>query len=117
MFAGAATAVGGVGATLALVDSGSPLRGPLTLFFLLAAPASAVAAALRGLDPFARALAAVAGACAVNMLVTQGMLAVHRWSVHGGIAAVTAISALLFLLAAVRPPRDRTPPPPHRRAE
>ena len=97
LLAGAATAVGGFGALLALVDSGSPLRGPLTLFFLLAAPATAIGAALRGLEPFGRTLAAVAGAIVLNMLVAQGMLAVHRWSVRGGIIAVTVISFLLLL--------------------
>ncbi|NDZ90526.1 hypothetical protein G3I23_34170, partial [Streptomyces sp. SID10115] len=35
LLAGAAVAVGGVGAVLALVDLGSPLRAPFTLFFLL----------------------------------------------------------------------------------
>ena len=108
LLAGAATAVGGLGAVLALVDSGSPLRGPFTLFFLLAKPAGAIAAALRGLDPFGRTVAAVAGAVVVDMLVAQGMLAVHRWSVLGGIAAVTAISALILLLAVVRRLRGRT---------
>ncbi|MCF1595668.1 hypothetical protein [Streptomyces muensis] len=108
LLAGAATAVGGLGAVLALVDSGSPLRGPFTLFFLLAMPAAAIAAALRGLDPFGRTVAAVAGAVVVDMLVAQGMLAVHRWSVLGGIAAVTAISALILLLAVVRRLRGRT---------
>ena len=108
LLAGAATAVGAVGAVLALVDSGSPLRGPFTLFFLLAAPAAAIAAALRGLEPFGRTVAAVAGAVVVNMLVTQGMLAVHRWSVRGGIVAVTAISALILLLVLVRRLRGRT---------
>jgi len=97
LLAGAATAVGGFGALLALVDSDSPLRGPLTLFFLLAAPATAIGAALRGLEPFGRTLAAVAGAIVLNMLVAQGMLAVHRWSVRGGIIAVTVISFLLLL--------------------
>jgi len=97
LFAGAATAVGGFGALLALVDSDSPLRGPLTLFFLLAAPATAIAAALRGLEPFGRILAAVAGSVVLNMLVAQGMLAVHSWSVRSGIIAVTVISLLLLL--------------------
>lgn len=108
LLAGAATAVGGFGAVLALVDSGSPLRGPFTLFFLLAAPAAAIAAALRGLDPFGRTVAAASGAVVVNMLVAQGMLAVHRWSVRGGIVAVTAISALILLLVLVRRLRGRT---------
>ncbi|GCB50644.1 hypothetical protein SNL152K_7989 [Streptomyces sp. NL15-2K] len=93
---------------LALVDSDSPLRGPLTLFFLLAAPAAGIAAALRGLEPFGRTVAAVAGSVVVNMVVAQGMLAVHRWSVRGGIVAVTAISALVLLLVLVRRPRGRT---------
>ncbi|MFJ9819776.1 hypothetical protein ACIRU3_31845 [Streptomyces sp. NPDC101151] len=97
LLAGAATAVGAVGALLALTDTGSPLRGPSTLFFLLAAPAVAIGAALRGLDPFGRALTSLAGAVVVNMLVAQGMLAVHRWSVRGGVVAVTALSLLLLL--------------------
>ncbi|WP_369245495.1 hypothetical protein [Streptomyces sp. R41] len=108
LLAGAATVVGVVGAVLALADVDSPLRGPFTLFFLLAAPSVAIAAALRGLEPFSRILASVAGAVAVNMLVAQGMLAVHRWSVRGGIAAVTAISSLILLLVLVRRMRGRT---------
>jgi hypothetical protein len=98
LLAGAAVTVGGVGAILALADSDSPLRGPFTLFFLLAAPAVAIAAALRGLDIFGRVLASIAGAVVVDMLVAQGMLAVHRWSVRGGIVAVTVLSAVIFLL-------------------
>jgi uncharacterized membrane protein len=108
LLAGAATAVGGCGALLALADSDSPLRAPLTLFFLLAAPAAAIAAALRGLDPFGRLLAAVAGSVVLNMLVAQGMLATHRWSVRGGIVAVTALSALILVLVSVRRLRGRT---------
>ncbi|MGW3506820.1 hypothetical protein [Streptomyces sp. NPDC000994] len=108
LLAGAATAVGGIGALLALTGSDSPLRGPLTLFFLLAAPAAAIAAALRGLDPFGRVLASVAGAVVLDMLVAQGMLAVHRWSVSGGLLAVTAFSSLVLLLVLVRRQRGRT---------
>lgn len=108
LLAGAATAVGGFGAILALVGSDSPLRGPFTLFFLLTAPAVAIAAALRGLEPLGRVLAALAGSVVVNMLVAQGMLATHRWSWRGGIVAVTAISSLLLLLVWVRRRRGRT---------
>ncbi|MFB7736918.1 hypothetical protein ACFC08_21510 [Streptomyces sp. NPDC056112] len=108
LLAGAATAVGGIGALLALTGSNSPLRGPLTLFFLLAAPAAAIAAALRGLDPFGRVLVSVAGAVVLDMLVAQGMLAVHRWSVSGGLLAVTAFSSLVLLLVLVRRQRGRT---------
>ncbi|WEO98337.1 hypothetical protein A6P39_032260 [Streptomyces sp. FXJ1.172] len=102
LLAGAATAVAGAGALLALLGSASPLRGPCTLFFLLAAPAAAVGTALRGLDPFGRALTALAGAVVLNMLVAQGMLAVHRWSVRGGVIAVTALSLLLLGSVLVR---------------
>ncbi len=108
LLAGAAVVVAGIGAILALSDADSPLRGPFTLFFLLAAPATAVGAALRGLDPFARTVVSVAGAIAIDLLVAQGMLAVHRWSVHGGIIAVTVISSLVLLLVPVRRRRRRT---------
>ncbi|MCX5335302.1 MULTISPECIES: hypothetical protein [unclassified Streptomyces] len=109
LLAGAATAVGGFGAILALVGSDSPLRGPFTLFFLLMAPAVAIAAALRGLEPLGRVLTALAGSVVVNMLVAQGMLATHRWSWRGGIVAVTAISSILLLLVWVRRRGGRTP--------
>ncbi|MCZ0989990.1 hypothetical protein O1M54_38240 [Streptomyces diastatochromogenes] len=102
LLAGAATAIGTVGALLALTDADSPLRGPCTLFFLLAAPAVAIRAELRGLDRFGRALTALAGAVVLDMLVAQGMLAVHRWSVRGGVVAVTALSLLLLLLVVGR---------------
>ncbi|MEW2300968.1 hypothetical protein AB0958_13500 [Streptomyces sp. NPDC006655] len=103
MLAGAATAVAASGALLALTDSGSPLRAPLVLLFLIAAPAAAITLGLRGLDPFARALTALAGAVALDMLVAQGMLATHRWSWRGGIVAVAVISLLLLLLVRLRP--------------
>ncbi|MFJ8004956.1 hypothetical protein [Streptomyces fagopyri] len=107
LLSGAAVAVAGVGAVLALADVDSALRAPFTLFFLLAAPAAAIGAALRGLDPFARTVVSVAGAIAVDLLVAQGMLTVHRWSVPGGISAVTAISSLVLLLVTVRRLRGR----------
>ena len=93
LLAGAATAVGGFGALLALTDSDSPLRAPLTLFFLLVAPAVGIAAALRGLDPFGPGRSpSLAGAVVLDLLVAQGMLATHRWSVRGGVVAMAVIS-------------------------
>ncbi|WP_329226439.1 hypothetical protein [Streptomyces canus] len=106
LLAGAATAVGGFGALLAFSGSDSPLRAPLTLFFLLAAPAAGIAAALRGFDPFARVLASLAGSVVLNMLVAQGMLATHRWSARGGVMAMAVISALILLMVLMR--RRRT---------
>ncbi|MER7400420.1 hypothetical protein ABT381_33460 [Streptomyces sp. NPDC000151] len=102
LLAGAAVAVGGVGAVLALADLASPLRAPFTLFFLLGAPAAAIAAALGRLDPLSRTVVAGAGALAVDMLVAQAMLSLHMWSARGGVVAVAAISGTLFLLASVR---------------
>ncbi|MDG5804885.1 hypothetical protein P9869_19865 [Streptomyces ossamyceticus] len=108
LLAGAAAAVAGTGAVLAFADVDSVLRGPFTLFFLLVAPGAAIGAALRGLEPFGRVVASVAGAIAVNLLVAQGMIATHSWSVPGGIAAVTVISSLVLLLSLVRRVRGRT---------
>lgn len=102
LLAGAATAVAAFGAMLALTGSDSALRAPLALFFLLAAPAAGIAALLRGLDPFARVLAALAGSVVLNMLVAQGMLATHRWSARGGVVAMAVISALILLPALLR---------------
>lgn len=102
LLAGAATAVGGFGALLALTGSDSPLRAPLVLFFLLAAPAAGIALALRGLDPFARVPTALVSSVVLNMLVAQGMLATHRWSARGGVVAVGVISALILLPVLLR---------------
>ncbi|WAL94609.1 hypothetical protein [Streptomyces sp. Je 1-369] len=107
LLAGAAVAVGGVGAVLALIDLSSPLRGPFTLFFLLAAPGAAIGAALRALTPWGRAVASVSGAMAVNLLVAQGMLALHVWSVRGGVVAVAVLSSLILLLTAGQRLRHR----------
>ncbi|MGX4688796.1 hypothetical protein [Streptomyces sp. JNUCC 63] len=86
----------------------SPLRGPFMLFFLLAAPTAAIGAALHGLEPAGRLVVALAGAFAVNLLVAQAMLAAHRWSPWGGVAAVAALSLLIFLLVLVQRLRSRT---------
>ncbi|MFF1698572.1 hypothetical protein ACFVXC_33925 [Streptomyces sp. NPDC058257] len=109
LLAGMAVAVGAVGAVLALTDIESPLRAPFTLFFLLAAPGCAIGAALGGLEPWGRIVASVSGAVAVNLLVAQGMLALHMWSVRGGVVAITVIGSLIYLLVLVRRLRRRTP--------
>lgn len=109
LLAGIAVAVGAVGAMLALTDIDSPLRGPFTLFFLLAAPGAAIGATLRGLEPWGRIVASASGAVAVNLLVAQAMLALHMWSVRGGVAAITVIGLLISLLVLVRRLRRRTP--------
>ncbi|REK85063.1 hypothetical protein DY245_39955 [Streptomyces inhibens] len=102
MVAGVAVGIGAMGAVLALADIGSPLRAPFTLFFLLMAPATAIATALGRMDPLGRAVAAGAGALALDLLVAQAMLALHLWSVRGGVVAVAALSGAVLLGSAVR---------------
>ncbi|MGY0063158.1 hypothetical protein ACWY4P_42575 [Streptomyces sp. LZ34] len=96
---GVAVGIGGVGAALTIAGVDSPLRAPFTLFFLVIAPASALGGALRGLDGAARAVLAGLGALALDLLVAQAMLALHVWSVRGGVLAVGAVSLALFLSA------------------
>ncbi|MDJ1137880.1 hypothetical protein [Streptomyces iconiensis] len=100
--AGAAVAVGGAGAALALSEADSALRAPFTLFFLLGAPAAALAMALRRLDPLSRTVIAVIGAMAVDLLVAEVMIAAHIWSARGGVVAVGVLS-LALLLATLAP--------------
>ncbi|UKY49262.1 hypothetical protein [Streptomyces inhibens] len=102
LVAGVAVGIGAMGAVLALADIGSPLRAPFTLFFLLMAPATAIATALGRMDPLGRAVAAGAGALAVDLLVAQAMLALHLWSVRGGVVAVAALSGAVLLGSALR---------------
>ncbi|MFJ9472272.1 hypothetical protein [Streptomyces caniferus] len=102
LIAGVAVGIGVMGAVLALADIGSPLRAPFTLFFLLMAPGGALAVALGRMDPLGRAVAAGAGALAVDLLVAQAMLALHLWSLRGGVLAVAALSGVLLLAGAVR---------------
>ncbi|MFI5804209.1 hypothetical protein [Streptomyces sp. NPDC051561] len=106
--AGAALVVSAAGAYLAFTDASSPLRAPFTVVFMVVAPGAAVAWWLRTLEPLGRAVASTAAALATNLLVAQSMLALHLWSIRGGIAAVAGISALLFLLTLVRRPGGRT---------
>ncbi|MFJ8587158.1 hypothetical protein ACIRD2_21270 [Streptomyces sp. NPDC093595] len=102
VLAGAAAAVAGTGAVLALSGSNTPLRAPFGLFFLVAAPAAGLAAALRRLEPATRTVLAVTGAVAVDLLVAAVMTALHMWSVRGAVAAVAALSVLLGAVSGVR---------------
>ncbi|MBC9715363.1 hypothetical protein H9Y04_22705 [Streptomyces sp. TRM66268-LWL] len=99
LFAGAATALVAVGAILAFGDLDSPLRGPLTLALLLGAPSGAIAIALNGLQPWGRVVASLMGGAALNLLVAQAMLAMHMWSVRGGMIAVCGLSLAIWALA------------------
>ena len=79
---------------LALADASSPLRTPLVMLFLAAAPAMAIAGLLRSLDTFARIFTACAAMVVINVLVAETMLAAGAWSPDGGLIAVVVITAL-----------------------
>ncbi|WP_189390050.1 hypothetical protein [Streptomyces sp. SDr-06] len=96
--AGAALAASAAGAVLAFADLDSPLRAPLTLLYLVAAPAEAALFTLRRLEPLARMMASISGAVLINLLTAESMAGLHLWSTRNGIAAVGVISLLLFLL-------------------
>jgi uncharacterized membrane protein len=107
LLAGATVAIAGVGAALALADLSSPLRAPLTLFFLLVAPGVAIGAALPGLDPLSRVVVALIGSVAVDLLVAQALIATQSWSVRSGVTAVATLSSLSLLTTLVRRRADR----------
>ena len=89
-----AVAAGTVGVGLALADANSPLRTPLVILFLAAAPATAVAGLLRGFDPFARIVVAVTAAIVINALVATTMLAAGAGSPKAGLVAIVVITAV-----------------------
>jgi hypothetical protein len=95
-----------------LAASREAMGAILTLSFLVAAPAIAVAAPLRGVDLLARLVLALAAAAVLNTLVAEVMVAANMWSPAGGVAAVGAISAVIWLASKASPlssaePRDR----------
>lgn len=94
---GAALAVSGAGAALAYIPLDSPLRAPLALFFLIAAPAEALFFALRRLEPLTRTVASLSGAVLIDLMIAEIMAGAHVRSVRGEIMAVALINFLLFL--------------------
>ena len=92
-------------AGLALAGARMPLRTPVVLLFLAAAPTMAVAGLRRGLDAFARIFAACAAAIIINVMVAERMLAAGAWSPDGGLVVVVVITALI---EAVQLPPDGT---------
>jgi hypothetical protein len=93
-------AAGSSGVVLVLAAIDKPVRGPLVLLFLAAAPAAVVGGLLRGLDTVGRIVVGGAAATAINAVVAETMLASGTWSPPAGLVAVAAICAGggLFLL-------------------
>lgn len=96
---GGAITAGTAGAVLAFAGIDTPVRLPLVLLFLAAAPAIAVASLLPGLDPFGRVVVAGAAALVINVGVAAAMLVAGSWSPRAGLVIVAVIS---IMLAAIR---------------
>ena len=62
-------------------------RTGVTIAFLIAAPALAMAMGLRGIDPLALMVIALAAVAVVNTLVAEAMLVTGNWSTPGAVAA------------------------------
>jgi hypothetical protein len=99
---GAASAICAAGTVLTLTHLASPVRAPFTLFYLFVAPTLAVALLLPDADPLGRAVLATAAGVTLDLVLAAGMLALHMWSVGGGLVAVTVVSAALCLLPPLR---------------
>jgi hypothetical protein len=97
--AAAGTVFGGLVAGPGLADTGDPAARAVVLLFLLAAPALSVAALLSSLGFFARLLVALSAATGVSALVAEVMVITGAWSLPGGVLTVTAVAALLWLMA------------------
>ncbi|MFG3283521.1 hypothetical protein [Streptomyces sp. NPDC048111] len=112
VLAGAVLAASAAGGALAFAGLDSPLRAPLALFSLVAAPAEAAAFSLRRLEPLTRIVASLSGAVLIDLATAESMAALHLWSARNGVTAVGAISFLLFLLGTgvIRPGAGRGNP-------
>ncbi|MDQ4104540.1 MAG: hypothetical protein M3186_12815 [Actinomycetota bacterium] len=84
---------------LVLLPGGDAMGTGATIAFLIAAPAAAMAMGLRGVDPLARIVIALAAAAVVNTLVAEAMVATGTWSIPGGVGAVGVISVGIGLAA------------------
>jgi hypothetical protein len=92
---------GAVGAALAIAGVATPVRAPLVLIFLAAAPALAVTSLLGRLDRFGKIVIAGIAAIVVNFAVAETMIASGAWSPAAGVAAVGAVSVLMVASGAL----------------
>ncbi|MGW1278546.1 hypothetical protein ACWD4V_16540 [Streptomyces tsukubensis] len=110
ILAGAACALAGTGAVLAVLGSDSPLRAPFVLFLLFAAPAAGLFALLRGLEPGARAAIAAAGAGAIDLGAAAVLSGLEVLSARSSVAVIVTVTALLFLRTAADRRNERSTP-------
>jgi hypothetical protein len=97
-FAVLAVVAGSVSAILTFAHIDTPVRAPLVVIFLLAAPAAAVAGHLDRFDVLARLVIAGTAAVVINFLVAEIMLAAGLWSIRGGVIVIVAITVICTLI-------------------
>lgn len=81
-------------------------------FFVVVAPAVAIARMLPSLELVHALVIGVAGAATLNVLVVETMLAADMWSITGGTIAVAALAGLLWLIPSARDVSDGDPDRP-----
>lgn len=101
--AAAGTVACAVGIAFGVAPSTVPFGRLIVVAFLVSAPALAIARLLPSLRAAVAVLVGIGGAVSVNAVVAQSMLSTNTWSPRGGVVAVGAIAALLWL--APRPER------------
>ena len=109
LLSGAALGIATAGAALAFADFSSPLRAPLAFFFLLLAPAAAIAGGLEALDPVSRTVLALIGSVVLNTLVAQLLLALGSWSAQTAVAIVAMLSVLALAARLMSPTHPHQP--------
>jgi hypothetical protein len=102
LFVGTLGVAGLTGAVLTVAAISSPVTGPLTLLFLLFAPAACVALLVPALDVLARVIVAGTAALALAGAIAEVMLVASVWSPRGGVIADGVACALLMAVAGLR---------------
>jgi hypothetical protein len=102
LFLGTLGVAGLTGAGLTVAAVRSPVTGPLTLLFLLFAPAVCVALLVPALDVLARVIVAGTAALALAAAIAEVMLVASLWSPRGGVIADGVACALLMAVAGLR---------------
>lgn len=79
------------------VDASTPLRGPVTVLFLLLAPGASIVAHLQVPEPALELSLIVAVSLAVDVLVAQSLVWTGSWSPRIGLTVLVAANALSAL--------------------
>jgi hypothetical protein len=97
----AISALAAVGAVAA--DFGTPVRGPLVVWFLLVGPGLTVVGLLGFADPWLELAASVAISMALGVAVAEAMLFLGLWSPTLGLLVLAALTLAGAAFSATRP--------------